>query len=113
MKENNMEYIIIAQSGYIPELKISVRKDQHFKIGHPFAKALLPYSTTPHLLSDLTTGTAGTLPQQTEPEQSGGQPLTRKEEEELRKMAKEAGFKQWKNMKIENIIKKLEDLNNE
>ena len=107
-----MEYIIIAESGYIPELKISVQKDQRIKIGHPYAKVLLPYSTTPHLLEELALQSSGKS--QEAPESTGKNvSLSQKEEEELRKMAKEAGIKQWKNMKIENIIKKLEDLNNE
>ena len=107
-----MEYITIAKSGYIPELKISVQKGQCFKVGHPYAKALLPYSTTPRLLEDLALQSSGKS--QEAPESTGKNvSLSQKEEEELRQMAKEAGIKQWKNMKIENIIKKLEDLNNE
>lgn len=109
-----MEYITIAKSGYIPELKISVQKGQCFKVGHPYAKALLPYSTTPNFLEDLTSDT----PEEkaaAEEKTTGKQKITlsQKEEEDLRKMAKEAGFKQWKNMKIETLIKKLEDMENE
>ena len=78
----------------------------------PIFKALLPYSTTPRLLEDLALQSSGKS--QEAPESTGKNvSLSQKEEEELRQMAKEAGIKQWKNMKIENIIKKLEDLNNE
>lgn len=147
-----MEYIIIDRSGYIPELKISVQKGQCFKVGHPYAKALLPYSTTPHLLEELalqSSESSGKLqeapekpqkateapgmtllaPESTEssslppesskssilspeaPESSGKKvSLSKKEEEDLRKMARDAGFKQWKKMKVETLIKKMEEL---
>ena len=110
-----MNYLVIAHSGFVPELNISVTAGQCIPIGHPFARTLIPYSTTPDLLQVTTSEEAPEKPtaeQQPSLNPSANQvTFTPEEIDDLRKLAKEAKIKNYHSMKPETLLARLEELN--
>lgn len=109
-----MNYLVIARSGFVPELNISVTAGQTIPIGHPFARTLIPYSTTPDLLQDLTAEEPEQPAQDQEPPRDAAPrsvSFTQEEIDELRKLAKEAHIKNYHSMKPETLLARLEELN--
>ena len=107
-----MYYLVIAQSGFVPELNLSVVAGQRIAIGHPFARTLIPYSTTPDLLNVApTTETPAEEQKQILPPPANPVTFSKEEIDDLRKLAKEAHIKNYHTMKPETLLARLEELN--
>lgn len=109
-----MNFLVIAHSGFVPELNISVTAGQTIPIGHPFARTLIPYSTTPDLLKvpeEEIPPRQKAEQKQTSAPPAGPVTFTAQEIDELRKLAKEAGIKNYHTMKPATLFARLEEHN--
>ncbi len=115
------DYIIIAESGWIPEIRRSAVKGERIGYQHPFFRTLVKYSETPGLLTAESAALQEQEDRQTrEPDmesESGikkpQKALSAIEVDELRKMGRDANIKNWHTMKPETLIRKLEELNHD
>ncbi len=115
------DYIIIAESGWVPEIRRSVVKGERIGYQHPFFRTLVKYSETPDLLTVESAALQQQEARQTgEPDIISGheiktpqKPLSAIEVDELRKMGRDANIKNWHTMKPGTLIRKLEELNHD